>query len=206
MFLWYTIEKKGPKMEGYLTIAEFAKQANITRQAVYQRIEKELLPFVKIIDNKKYINSSALIKFTNKKAIEKHEEYITYQDNQNTANIDSSYCEDTSWIESPPPYVFSEDLNVLLNEMLTNQQEILILIKEKDKQIQELQEENKIYKEKTSQQSDTLARLLEQSQQLLIHNQLVIDKIFSVKNEKSSTTFEKLKDKIEQAKTNLFNS
>lgn len=38
-------------MEGYLTIAEFAKQANITRQAVYQRIEKELLPFVKIIKN-----------------------------------------------------------------------------------------------------------------------------------------------------------
>lgn len=95
---------------------------------------------------------------------------------------------------------------MLFHDILNSQQEILTLIKEKDTQIKELQEENKIYKEKASQQSDILAQLLEQSQQLLIHNQLVIDKIFSVKNEKPSTTFEKLKDKIEQAKTNLFNS
>ena len=47
-------------MNEYLTIKEFSKQVGLSRQAIYQRLEKDLKPFVKIVDKVKYIRSGAL--------------------------------------------------------------------------------------------------------------------------------------------------
>lgn len=44
----------------YLTIAEFAKQAGVTRQAVYKRLSADLFEFTKVDNGTKLINSRAL--------------------------------------------------------------------------------------------------------------------------------------------------
>ena len=50
----------------YLTVAEFASNANITRQAVYDQIRqgKRLYPYVKKINGKKRIKADALAYYT----------------------------------------------------------------------------------------------------------------------------------------------
>lgn len=47
----------------YLSVKEFAKAAGITKQAVYSQIDSRLKPFVKVVDNQKMIEKSALDKF-----------------------------------------------------------------------------------------------------------------------------------------------
>lgn len=44
----------------YISIAEFAERANISKQAVYQQLDKKLKSYFKEIDGKKYINIKAL--------------------------------------------------------------------------------------------------------------------------------------------------
>lgn len=47
----------------YVSIKEFAVRANISKQRVYQLLEKKLNPYCKTIENKKHIDISALEKF-----------------------------------------------------------------------------------------------------------------------------------------------
>lgn len=51
----------------YISIKEFAARANISKQRVYQLLEKKLKPYCKTIENKKYIDISALEEFQNQK-------------------------------------------------------------------------------------------------------------------------------------------
>lgn len=46
--------------EQYMSIAEFAEITGTTRQAVYQRLNKSLQKYVKVVDNKKMLNTKAL--------------------------------------------------------------------------------------------------------------------------------------------------
>lgn len=48
------------KKEDYLSIAEFAKRAGVTRQAVYKKLSTELTEYVKEVDGRKVINIKAL--------------------------------------------------------------------------------------------------------------------------------------------------
>lgn len=48
------------KSEQYITVSEFSKRANVTRQYVYQQLDKKLKEFVKVVDNKKMLNIKAL--------------------------------------------------------------------------------------------------------------------------------------------------
>ena len=50
-------------MSEYITIPAFAERAGVTRQAVYKRIDRDLKTFVKLVDNKKLIDTSALSLF-----------------------------------------------------------------------------------------------------------------------------------------------
>lgn len=47
-------------MKEYLTVAEAAKELNISKQAVYQRLEKDLKPYVKTLNGQKVISSKAI--------------------------------------------------------------------------------------------------------------------------------------------------
>lgn len=50
----------------FLTVKEFANEAGITTQRVYQLLAKDLQGYCKVIGNTKYINISALERFTTK--------------------------------------------------------------------------------------------------------------------------------------------
>lgn len=50
----------------FLTVKEFANEAGISTQRVYQLLAKDLQSYCKVIGNTKYINISALERFTTK--------------------------------------------------------------------------------------------------------------------------------------------
>lgn len=50
----------------YYTVAEFAKKAGISKQAVYQSLDKKLNKYVKEVDGKKYIARDAFSVFNSK--------------------------------------------------------------------------------------------------------------------------------------------
>lgn len=54
----------------YISIREFAASANISKQRVYQLLEKKLKSYCKTIENKKYIDVSALKKLQKVSSIE----------------------------------------------------------------------------------------------------------------------------------------
>ncbi|MFA6718287.1 MAG: hypothetical protein WCS15_04325 [Prevotella sp.] len=47
-------------MTDYLSISDFAARAGVTKQAIYKRVDKDLQPFVQLVDGKKAIYTSAL--------------------------------------------------------------------------------------------------------------------------------------------------
>lgn len=52
--------KKECQDKEYISIAEFAEQAGVSKQAVYQRLNKSLKAYVKAVDGKKSIDIRAL--------------------------------------------------------------------------------------------------------------------------------------------------
>lgn len=50
----------------YYTVAEFAKKAGISKQAVYQSLDKKLKKYVKEVDGKKYVSRDAFSVFNSK--------------------------------------------------------------------------------------------------------------------------------------------
>jgi len=53
----------------FISVSEFAKEVNISVQAVYQRLNKDLKKYFKIIDDKKMINVVAIELFNFKEDI-----------------------------------------------------------------------------------------------------------------------------------------
>jgi len=47
-------------MKEYLTIKEFSEVTGLSTQAIYKRLQTDLQPFCKLIDNKKMLNFNAL--------------------------------------------------------------------------------------------------------------------------------------------------
>lgn len=60
------MEKKQDNSE-YISVAEFAKRAGVSRQLVYKRIDNELTEFCQLVDNKKMLNIRALELFQKQK-------------------------------------------------------------------------------------------------------------------------------------------
>ncbi|MFI3228091.1 MAG: hypothetical protein R3Y09_11915 [Clostridia bacterium] len=48
----------------YITVSEFARKVGISRQAIYNRLEKDLFDYLVIIEGKKHINIDAITMFT----------------------------------------------------------------------------------------------------------------------------------------------
>ena len=46
--------------EEYLTIAEFAKRAGVSRQTIYNRLDSDLTDFTKLLNGRKLVSSKAL--------------------------------------------------------------------------------------------------------------------------------------------------
>ena len=57
--------RAGMKKDKYISIADFAKQAGVTKQAVYSRQKsQDLITFIKLENGKKLINTKVLEHFT----------------------------------------------------------------------------------------------------------------------------------------------
>ena len=100
------------KKEQYITVSEFSKRANVSKQYVYQQLDKKLKEFVKVVDNKKMLNIKGLELF--------------------------NQVENSQVVEQD----FNQQLNNSLNKQidtLNSQIEILLdQLKAKDEQIREL--------------------------------------------------------------------
>lgn len=94
----------------YLTVNEFAEAAGLSRQAVYKKLNNQLTLFVKVVNNKKMIEKSALELFEKKRNCQPVEQPV---DNQLT--------------------------NHLIDMLQTELEEKGQQLKEKDRQIAELQ-------------------------------------------------------------------
>ena len=98
-------------MNNYITVAEFSKRANISKQRVYQLLNKSLKEFVKEVDGKKVIDIKGLELF---------------KDNENNSTLEQA---------------FEQDLNKTLIDTLNTTIEVLQKqLEEKDNQICELTE------------------------------------------------------------------
>lgn len=94
--------------EQYITVSEFSKRANVTRQYVYQQLDKKLKEFVKVVDNKKMLNIKALELFNQE--------------------------EDCKVVEQQ----FSQQLNNQVDSLNKQIESLLEQLKVKDEQIREL--------------------------------------------------------------------
>lgn len=66
----------------YLTIAEFAKRVNVSKQAVYQQLDKKLKPYLIVIDGKKRLNIKAISEVYDKQSEEIDKEVEQEENNQ----------------------------------------------------------------------------------------------------------------------------
>lgn len=101
----------------YITVAEFANRAKISKQRVYQLLNKRLKPFVQVVDGKKMLDIKALENFNIK------EDCSNFQESCSSVEQEIKQDESTTL-----------DLLKTTIEMLQKQ------LDEKDKQIQSLTE------------------------------------------------------------------
>ena len=66
----------------YLTIAEFAKRVNVSKQAVYQQLDKKLKPYLIVIDGKKKLNIKAISEVYDKQSEEIDKEVEQEENNK----------------------------------------------------------------------------------------------------------------------------
>ena len=95
-----------------LTVAEFAKRAGVSKQAIYSRLDKGLKQFVQVVDGRKMLNIKALQQY-------------------NSKEVEQEIQENQSSIEQP-----CTTLDLLNKTIETLQKQL----DEKDKQIQMLTE------------------------------------------------------------------
>lgn len=138
-------------MGNYITIADFAKLAGVSRQAIYSRINsQELSVFIKVDNSRnrpvKLINTEALPLFTS----------------QNVNQVDSKGL--------------SSNLHHLeyLKEQLNNKDQT---ISDLLNQVKQLQEQNNILSSGLIEQGKELTRLLDQQQQLQQTQQVLYAKL-----------------------------
>lgn len=102
----------------YLSIAEFAKRAGVTRQAVYKKLTTELSDYVNEVDGKKVVNSKALRLF----GVEPVDSELTHTFTDLATYFDKQLD------------AFSHLVDVLEDDLAANRRELEI----KNKQIEDL--------------------------------------------------------------------
>ena len=125
----------------YLSIKEFSKRANITPQAVYQRLNKDFKPYLKVIDGKKMLNISALSLFDSK---EEFKEYFQSADKELIKTLNETLKTLQSQLEVKDKQI--SELNERLSrshKLIENQQILLKHEQEKVLLLEQTKEEIK---------------------------------------------------------------
>jgi hypothetical protein len=106
----------------YISVRDFASRANISKQRVYQLLEKKLKPYCKVIENKKYVDISALNAFQKQKSdinfqsFEQTIENIVEVFNKQLESKDKQISELTNMLKS-----MQEKQNELINALKSAQ-------------------------------------------------------------------------------------
>lgn len=66
----------------YIGIAEFAKRVKVSKQAIYQQLDKKLKPYLIVIDGKKKLNTKAISEVYDEQSEEVDKEVVQEENNQ----------------------------------------------------------------------------------------------------------------------------
>lgn len=72
----------------YITVSEFAERANISKQRVYQLLNKRLKEFVKVVDSKKMLNITALESFKSQEGCSNIQEGCSSIEQEQNSTLD----------------------------------------------------------------------------------------------------------------------
>lgn len=148
-------EKKDEKRE-YITIAEFAEKAGVSKQAIYQRLNKGLKEYFKVIDGVKMLNISALEELYGKELEQDIEQEIEQESQANSQ-------ENQDVIKALLEQLRAKDQQIAdLNERLADEQKshgrTQMLLVEKEHQLQLIEDQRKEQEERKSQEEGEQAK------------------------------------------------
>lgn len=146
------------KNNEYITVAEFAKRANVSRQTIYNALQSKLTDYVKEIDNVKMLNIAGLSLFIVKEQSNLDNGLTVKLDNE-LSNLDTDL---TAFLQRQ-----IEEKDKQIERLQSRIEEDCRRIEEKDTQIKDNAEHIK-------EQEKRLADLLAQSQQLNYNNQVLL--------------------------------
>jgi AcrR family transcriptional regulator len=140
----------------YITVAEFAEKAGVSKQAVYQRLNKKLKPYVKMVDGAKMLNTKALEEVYGQ-SVEQGVEQELEQENQENSK------ENQDIIKALLEQLKTKDIQISeLNERLAYEQrnhsrtQLLLVEKEhKLQMIEDLQKKQMEGKDESEKEANT---------------------------------------------------
>lgn len=136
-------EKKDEKRE-YITIAEFSERAGVSKQAIYQRLNKGLKEYFKVTDGVKMLNISALEELYGKDPEQDVEQEIE-QESQENQDIIKALLEQLRVKDQQ-----IADLNERLADEQKNHGRTQMLLVEKEHQLQMIEDQRKEEEENES--------------------------------------------------------
>ena len=63
----------------YISIRDFSQRAGVSPQAIYQRLDKDLLNYIQVVENRKMIEESALELFSVKEPLKQVDKEVDKQ-------------------------------------------------------------------------------------------------------------------------------
>lgn len=131
------------KSEQYITVSEFSKRANVTRQYVYQQLDKKLKEFVKVVDNKKMLNIKALELFNQEEDCKVVEQQFSQQLNNQVDSLNKQIESLLDQLKAKDEQI--KDLSTMVKQEqalhLATQQKLLLLEQKQEHQEQPKEED-----------------------------------------------------------------
>ena len=134
------------KSEQYITVSEFSKRANVTRQYVYQQLDKKLKEFVKVVDNKKMLNIKALELFNQEEDCKVVEQQFSQQLNNQVDSLNKQIESLLDQLKAKDEQI--KDLSTMVKQEqalhLATQQKLLLLEQKQEHQEQPKEEDTQL--------------------------------------------------------------
>lgn len=132
--------------EQYITVSEFSKRANVTRQYVYQQLDKKLKEYVKVVDNKKMLNIKALELFTQEEDCKVVEQQFSQQLNNQVDSLNKQIESLLDQLKAKDEQI--KDLSTMVKQEqalhLATQQKLLLLEQKQEHQEQPKEEDTQL--------------------------------------------------------------
>lgn len=134
------------KSEQYITVSEFSKRANVTRQYVYQQLDKKLKEFVKVVDNKKMLNIKGLELFIQEEDCKAVDKQFSQQLNNQVDSLNRQIESLLDQLKAKDEQI--KDLSTMVKQEqalhLATQQKLLLLEQKQEHQEQPKEEDTQL--------------------------------------------------------------